>query len=98
MEELPKLGSELSKHLLLFRKAAGEESQHPDVFRTKFAAQVRWMLIGPKVADSLPEVGCVPEFEPAIGEGNYVELGARENLGQNGYGNKLFLEVKWGDM
>jgi hypothetical protein len=25
------------------------------------------------VADSLPEVGCVPKFEPAIGKGNYVE-------------------------
>ncbi len=61
MEELPTLGREFSKHLLLFRKAAGEESQHPDVFRTKFAAQVRWVLIGPKTTDSLPEVGCVSE-------------------------------------
>ena len=56
MEELPTLGSEFSEHLLLFRKAAGEESLHPDVFGAKLAAQVRWVLIGPKMAGSLPEV------------------------------------------
>ena len=72
MEELPTLGSEFSEQLLLFHKAACEESNHPNVFGAKFAAQIRWML---KVADSLPEVGCVPKFEPAIGKANYVEHG-----------------------
>ena len=87
MEELPTLGSEFSEQLLLFRKATGEESNHPNVFGAKFAAQVRWMLIGRKVADSLPEVGRVSKFEPAIGKGNYVEHGCKgENLNQNGYG------------
>ena len=97
MEELPTLGSEFSEQLLLFHKATCKESNHPNVFGAKFAAQVRWMLIGPKVADSLPEVGCVPKFEPAIGKGNYVEHGCKgENLKPN-YG-VVFRSQAWRDL
>ena len=97
MEELPTLGSEFSEQLLLFHKAACEESNHPNVFGAKFAAQVRWMLIGPKVADSLPEVGCVPKFEPAIGKGNYVEHGLQGRKLETKLRSR-FLEARRGEI